>query len=149
EILGIRLGQLDGRLLRLPATQTKNRRRRIIPLTRKAHEILVEAMSNPLRPDDTDLVFWGDGRDRNGNRKPWDLERAWRWARSRAGISDLRFHDLRHEAISRFGEMGIPPLLIAAISGHRDLRMLQRYSHPDVSYILKLFDERIGPSGDF
>ena len=45
------------------------------------------------------------------------------------GIVDLRFHDLRHEAISRFFEMGLSVPEVALISGHRDYRMLQRYTH--------------------
>ncbi len=44
-----------------------------------------------------------------------------------AGITDLHFHDLRHEAISRFFEMGLSVPEVALISGHRDYRMLFRY----------------------
>ncbi len=46
-----------------------------------------------------------------------------------AGITDLHFHDLRHEAISRFFEMGLSVPEVALISGHRDYRMLFRYTH--------------------
>ncbi|WP_318012219.1 tyrosine-type recombinase/integrase [Mesorhizobium sp. ESP6-5] len=42
---------------------------------------------------------------------------------------DLRFHDLRHEAISRFFEMGLSLPEVALISGHKDARMLVRYAH--------------------
>jgi integrase len=42
----------------------------------------------------------------------------------------LRFHDLRHEAVSRFFERGLNVPEVAMISGHRDLRMLFRYTHP-------------------
>ena len=44
-------------------------------------------------------------------------------------IGDLRFHDLRHEAVSRFFEMGLSVPEVALISGHRDPRMLFRYTH--------------------
>lgn len=44
-------------------------------------------------------------------------------------MPDLRFHDLRHEAISRFAELGLSTVELAAISGHRDTRMLMRYTH--------------------
>jgi integrase len=43
---------------------------------------------------------------------------------------ELRFHDLRHEAVSRFFEKGLNVPEVAMISGHRDLRMLFRYTHP-------------------
>ena len=42
---------------------------------------------------------------------------------------DLRFHDLRHEAISRFFELGLNIPEVAVISGHKDPRMLFRYTH--------------------
>jgi len=50
--------------------------------------------------------------------------------KTRAGIVDLHFHDLRHEAISRFFELGLTTTEVALLSGHRDVRMLFRYSHP-------------------
>ncbi|WP_162243866.1 site-specific integrase [Pseudorhodoferax sp. Leaf274] len=48
-----------------------------------------------------------------------------------ADIQGLRFHDLRHEAISRLFERGLHAVEVAAISGHKDLRMLMRYTHLD------------------
>ena len=59
----------------------------------------------------------------NGFRLVWDR------LRKRAGLSDLRFHDLRHEAISRFFELGLNIPEVAVISGHKDPRMLFRYTH--------------------
>jgi integrase len=44
-------------------------------------------------------------------------------------MSDLRLHDLRHEAISRLFERGLNVAEVSAISGHKELRMLQRYTH--------------------
>ena len=44
-------------------------------------------------------------------------------------MSDLRFHDLRHEAISRFFELGLNMPEVTVISGHKDLQMLFRYTH--------------------
>ena len=45
------------------------------------------------------------------------------------GISDLRFHDLRHEGISRLFEMGRTIPQVAAVSGHRSWASLKRYTH--------------------
>ena len=47
----------------------------------------------------------------------------------RTGIDDLRFHDLRHEATSRLFEKGLNPVEVATITGHKDPRMLMRYTH--------------------
>ena len=57
------------------------------------------------------------------------LRLAWVRLCKRAGIEDLHFHDLRHEAVSRFFELGLTVPEVASISGHRDLRMLMRYAH--------------------
>ena len=57
------------------------------------------------------------------------LRLAWVRARNKAAITDLRFHDLRHEAVSRFFEMGMSVPEVALISGHKDVRQLFRYTH--------------------
>lgn len=54
---------------------------------------------------------------------------AFQRACKRTGIEDLRFHDLRHEATSRLFEKGLNPMEVAAISGHKTLQMLKRYTH--------------------
>lgn len=45
------------------------------------------------------------------------------------GIEDLRFHDLRHEGVSRLFETGKTIPQVASVSGHRSWQSLQRYSH--------------------
>jgi integrase len=57
------------------------------------------------------------------------LRGLWNRASRRAGITNLHFHDLRHEATSRFFEKGLNVMEVATITGHKDLRMLQRYTH--------------------
>ena len=47
----------------------------------------------------------------------------------RAGIEDLRFHGLRHEATTRLFEKELNIMEVVSITGHRDLRMLRRYTH--------------------
>lgn len=47
-------------------------------------------------------------------------------------LTDLHFHDLRHEAISRLAErddLKLSTLELASISGHKTLQMLKRYAH--------------------
>ena len=55
-------------------------------------------------------------------------------ARRRADIS-FRFHDLRHEAISRLFEKGLTVPEVQLVSGHRTLSQVSRYSHPDVARV--------------
>ena len=47
----------------------------------------------------------------------------------RAGLEELHFHDLRHEAATRLFERGLNIMEVATITGHKDLRMLRRYTH--------------------
>jgi integrase len=44
-------------------------------------------------------------------------------------FSNLRFHDLRHEAVSRLFERGLNAVEVSSISGHKTLQMLKRYTH--------------------
>ena len=44
-------------------------------------------------------------------------------------LQNLRFHDLRHEAVSRLFEKGLNTFEVGSISGHKTLAMLQRYTH--------------------
>jgi integrase len=46
-----------------------------------------------------------------------------------AGITGLTFHDLRHEAASRFSEKGFGAMEVAAITGHKTMQMVKRYTH--------------------
>jgi len=57
------------------------------------------------------------------------LEYYFRKAVSDAKLKDLRFHDLRHEATSRLFELGLNSMEVAAITGHKTLQMLKRYTH--------------------
>lgn len=50
-------------------------------------------------------------------------------ASHRANIADIHFHDLRHEATSRLFEKGLNMMEVAAITGHKTLEMLKRYTH--------------------
>ena len=64
---------------------------------------------------------------------PGSLEQAWYRLVGRADISGLRFHDLRHEGVSRLFELGLNVIEVSSVSGHRELRMLKRYAHLDAA----------------
>jgi hypothetical protein len=57
----------------------------------------------------------------------WDT--AWRALRDEAGLSGLRFHDLRHTVITELAELGVADHVLESISGHLSRRMLEHYSH--------------------
>jgi integrase len=58
----------------------------------------------------------------------------------KAGISGLHFHDLRHEATSRLFEKGLNPMQVSAISGHKTLQMLKRYTHLKAEELAELLN---------
>ncbi len=99
--------------LHIPDTKTDVPR--TIPLSNKAVKIL---RSLPRRIDGQ---VWG--------LRPDSITQAFDRACRRYDIQDLRFHDLRHEATSRFFEKGLNTMEVATITGHQDLRMLRRYTH--------------------
>ena len=54
---------------------------------------------------------------------------AWRNLRNAAGLPNLRFHDLRHHAITELAESQASDSTVMAIAGHVSPKMLQHYSH--------------------
>lgn len=132
---------MDNRTILL--TETKNGSVRTVPLTRAATEVFRTALNNPIRPIDTDLIFWGEpGRD--GKRRPYEFRPAWTRTVKNAGIEGLRFHDLRHEAVSRLVEAGLGDQEVAAISGHKSMQMLKRYTHLRAEDLVERLDKLMG-----
>lgn len=67
------------------------------------------------------------------------VNRAFSRAVIAAGIDGFRFHDLRHTAITAMAEKLPNVIELSAVTGHRSLRMLQRYYHPKATELaLKL-----------
>lgn len=126
EILSLTWRNLDlaQRFATLPGTKTGDARQ--VPLSTAA----VAAISALPRHISDGRVFWTW-------RRADSLENAWRRAVKSAGIEDLRFHDLRHEAVSRLFELGLIPMEVASISGHKTLQMLKRYTHLKASELVK------------
>lgn len=96
---------------------TKNGERRDVPLSSAMIRVFAE-----LKGD----------LDRVGRVFPYrqeHLDDHWRKALKKAEICGLRFHDLRHEATSRLFEKGLNPMEAAAVTGHKTLTMLKRYTH--------------------
>jgi integrase len=128
EISTLRCSQVDleRRIVRL--IDTKNTQPRTVPLSKEATDSFRLALSNPVRPDGTDLIFFGEpGRD--GLRRPYNFNKIWGDIKKSVGLTDFKFHDLRHEAVSRLVESGLSDQEVASISGHKSMQMLRRYTH--------------------
>ncbi len=143
EILNVEFGHLENKkdVLRIPVTKTDNPR--TIPISKETDSIIRERVNQicagpfPNLPGhlfDTYPLF---------HLKPDSVSCAFYRACKTLGIQNLTFHDLRHEAISRLFEKGLDMMEVSAISGHKDLKMLQRYTHlkPE-SLLIKLNAEK-------
>ncbi|UZF34542.1 tyrosine-type recombinase/integrase [Ralstonia pseudosolanacearum] len=142
EITGLRRSQIDLQRRVVSLTDTKSGSARLVPLTRVAVGILQRAMDNPVRPLDSDLVFFGEP-GKSGPRKPYVFQKLWTRITSDVGLSDLHFHDLRHEAVSRLVEAGLSDQEVAAISGHKSMQMLKRYTHLRAEDLVERLDRRL------
>jgi len=69
----------------------------------------------------------GSGYDPTKPMKSW--RSAWRKLTRAAGLTGLRFHDLRHHCITRLAEAGVPEQTLMSIAGHVSREMLEHYSH--------------------
>jgi integrase len=106
--------------------ETKNGETRSIPLSPKALEILrgIQAEQREEEGGEKGMVF----SQFAGN--PKKITREMNETCRKAGIVGLRFHDLRHEATSRlFENTDLDLMEIRAITGHKTLQMLVRYTH--------------------
>lgn len=65
------------------------------------------------------------------------VDGSFRCACKRAGIDGLRWHDLRHEGVSRLHELGLSTVEVASVSGHKTLACLGRYSHMKAETLAK------------
>ena len=94
---------------------TKNGRSRHVPLSSRAIELL---RSLPRSIDGRVFPL-----------AHWSVAQVFEAACMRAGIKDMRFHDLRHTATSRMSSKVPNVIELAAITGHSNLAMLRRYYH--------------------
>ncbi|WP_237653943.1 site-specific integrase [Xanthomonas graminis] len=88
ELLGLHRSHVDlqRRIARLQ--QTKNGSSGTVPLTQEAVRVLRLAFANPVRPIDTDLLFFGEpGRD--GKRRPYQFNPIWLKLERDGGMADL------------------------------------------------------------
>ena len=124
ELLGIRWQDvnLESAILYVPFTKTD--KARTIPLTDRAIELLTARKAASATH-----AQYAFPVSANAFRLAWERCKRRAERAGCTGIQELRFHDLRHEAVSRFFEQGLNTAEVATISGHRDLRMLFRYTH--------------------
>ena len=120
EILGLRWEHVDlaAGELRLPDSKTGAR---LVPLSPAAAEVIAELPRTPGNP----WVISG----RKAGAPLRNLQYPWEILRARAGLDDVRIHDLRHSFASRALALGESLSMIGELLGHRRVRTTARYAH--------------------
>lgn len=127
ELLAMELKHADFKKRKVLIPKTKLGEARWVPLSPKAIEILKSM------PDGEGAIFASERMT---------LYHAFKAACKRAGIEDLTWHDLRHEAMSRFGASGKYSVFeLAAISGHKNIKTLSRYIQVEIEAIARKMAE--------
>lgn len=110
-----------------------------------ANLITLRDTKNPVRPRDEVVPLTREGRliidtlpvldERILPYNSESVSAAFQRACARLNIVDLRFHDLRHEGITRLFETGLSIQEVALVSGHLSWTMLRRYTHLNASVL--------------
>lgn len=148
ELKGLRIGEVNllEKTLTIRRTSTKtDAGARIVPLNENAAWARARLLERARKIGATDTEHYlmpaamfkhtksGDpmkqaaGFDLNRPMRSWRT--AWRNLTTKAKLSRLRFHDLRHHCITKLAEAGTPDHTLMAISGHVIREMLEHYSH--------------------
>jgi len=125
ELLALRWEHINFERQTALLLTTKNGEARTVPLSKAALKVMQQ-----LPRCITGVVF---------PIQPLTLHAAFKRAVARSGLPNLRFHDLRHTAITAIADK-LPNIIeLSAVSGHKSLAMLKRYYHPDATALaLKL-----------
>ena len=131
EILSLNWKDIDFDKRLITIHQTKNGHYRILPIANDLYTLI-----SKLRSAEEGRLF---------TLSPNAVRLAYERIRAKADLKSVRFHDLRHEAISSFFEMGLTVPEVAMLSGHRTLSMLMRYSHGQLDRVRLVFSNRGSP----
>jgi len=132
NVTGLQWSQinLDKRLAWIHADQAKSRRSLAVPLNRDALAIVSKQIGrHPV------YVF-----TYRGNRVSQVSTSAWYNALERAGISDFRWHDLRHTWASWHVQNGTPLNALQELGGWETASMVRRYAHFSVGHLANYAD---------
>jgi len=120
EILYLRWSQVNFRLRTITVERAKNNERRIIPMNQPLY-LELERLGRRRR---SQFVFCGEDGKAFGS-----VQTGFKAACRRAGITDFRFHDLRHTFASHLVMSGVNIRAVQQLLGHKDIKMTMRYSH--------------------
>lgn len=112
---------LEKGIWRIPATNSKSKKTRSVPLNDSAIWVLGQLWTKGKH----EYLFVNEA-----TKKPWvTITRAWYRLRAKAGIENLRVHDLRHSFASFLVNGGRSLYEVQQILGHSDPKVTMRYAH--------------------
>jgi len=117
---------LNKRVIYLPAEITKTGFSREVPLSKTSIKLLEPLINNGRK----ELFRW----------KGETITQCFVRAAKRLGLKDVVVHTLRHSCLSYYGRLGFSVFQLRAISGHRSVRMLERYVKVDSLSVLGAMD---------
>jgi integrase len=128
ELLKLRWKDVDfhSRTITVIAINSKTARPRKVGMTDRAFDELTRLWKTS--PKDKELLVFGIA----------DCKKSFAAACDEANIIDLRFHDLRHTAITRMVNIGLPPVEIMKVSGHTQWTTFARYVNPDTGAVQRI-----------
>lgn len=111
--------------IRLEGENTKNGKRRVVPLSEIARSAL--ANREKFRTEHCPKSLWCSA-DKDGERVQY-MQNGFESACKRAGISDFHVHDMRHTCASWLVSAGVSMPELKALLGHSSIEMTERYAH--------------------
>ena len=119
---------MNNNIITIDHTNTKSKKTRKIPINTRLRKVLLE---QKLKVGSSNYVFLSSKG--TPYKRHDSLKQAYKGACKRAGITNLRFHDLRHTSATRMIETGASIVAVSRILGHADLKTTMRYAHPENS----------------
>lgn len=146
EVLGLRWQYIDLERGVAMLPTTKNGEPRALPLVADVREAL--AAASKVKPLTGDIVFF----DPKDPQRPKNIDMLWRAARQRAGLWQDRddpldrvvLHTARHTATTKLVRSEKNLAKVQAVTGHKTLSQLQRYSHLDTDDAVALAQRALG-----
>jgi len=124
EVLNLQWPQVDLFRKTITILEQKNMAKDVLPLNERALEVLKERAK--MRHPNKNYVFY----NKNGDPfKVSNLHRAFYSAVKRAGLNNLRWHDLRHTFATRLVQAGIDLYTVQKLGRWKEAKMIQRYAH--------------------
>ena len=132
NVRGLRWQNVDlgRRLVHIHADEAKAGDDIVVPLSDDAVEVLQSQLGKHATHVFTFAVY--DKQGKQLRRKPIakrSNNTAWRKARLRTGLPNLRWHDLRHTWATWHAQGGTPSLTLQTLGGWHDPRMVRHYTH--------------------